>query len=276
MWNYLLSLATVGLAGLQLAKDWGAHQTSWRRAAVLFLILLLGAGGAINTYYSGKRTAALRAEEQGKANRQHNEDQKQIAGLQKAVETATTVQESNTKQFLLSFTGLSKELNKLQAQVKTEGLQKEAAQLRAQLEATQKALTQKAEVVSTLGPLESLNETLENLGTKELSLHREPDGTLAFKVFVIDKSDVQAKSGSVFLRVCIECAFAEEPERFHKVIGAPDTEREMIFEAISAKSLIVVPLKVKAPTFPRRIEVSVSVRCETCTVRPRDLMYINY
>lgn len=62
MWNYIPNLATVLLAMLQLAKDWSAHQTTWRRAGVLCFIALLGVGGTINTYYSTRNANQLRAE----------------------------------------------------------------------------------------------------------------------------------------------------------------------------------------------------------------------
>jgi hypothetical protein len=140
MWSYVPALATVLLALLQLAKDWGAHQTTWRRAFVLALIVLLGMAGAVNTLYSSRRAAVKQME-----------DQKQITGLKTAVETANSDQMNNTKQFVKSFSDLSQQLSRLQAQVSTAGLQKEAAQLRSELEATQKALyPEKVELESSL------------------------------------------------------------------------------------------------------------------------------
>jgi hypothetical protein len=76
MWNYITSLAATVLALLELAKDWHEHKTTVRRAAVLILIMLVGIGGAISTYYSDRE-----------ADRRHSEDQAQIAKLQKTVET---------------------------------------------------------------------------------------------------------------------------------------------------------------------------------------------
>src|SRR5690349_15586501 len=52
MWNYVSPVIVAVLAGFQLAKDWSAHQTTWRRAVILILIVLLAIGGAINTYYA--------------------------------------------------------------------------------------------------------------------------------------------------------------------------------------------------------------------------------
>jgi hypothetical protein len=263
MWNYIPNLATVFLAVLQLAKDWGAHQTTWRRAGVLCLIVLLGVGGTINAYYSRRN-----------ANVQHNEDQKRIAGLQTAVETAKEAQENNTKQFLQSLSDLSQKLSDLQSQVKTSGLQKEAAQLKAELESTQKALTpQKAELEASLG---NVTDKLENLDVKELSVVPDPDGTVTFTLSVVNKSGVQARSGSIFLRICEECSFTEEPTRFIKPVGAISTDREMMFQSIAAITGIAVPLKIKPPQPRHRFEIAVTLRCENCTVSRADLLHINY
>jgi hypothetical protein len=86
MLDYLPYFATVLLALLQLAKDWGGHKKNWRRGLVLGAIMLSGIGGSVNTYYTKKRVAS-----------QHIDDQKRIAGLEKSVETANANQEANTK-----------------------------------------------------------------------------------------------------------------------------------------------------------------------------------
>jgi hypothetical protein len=274
MWNYIPNVATVILAMLQLAKDWGAHQTTWRRATVLCLIVLLGAGGGINTYYSSKKASALRAEDQRNASKQHSEDRQQIAGLQKAVEAANAAQESDTKQFLLSFSSLLQKVGDLQSQVKTAGLQKEAAQLRAELESTQRSLApQKAELESTLA---EPKDTLEGLGVKGVFARRAPDGTITFTVYVVDNSLVQAKNGSIFLRICEACMFSEEPARFTRPVGAEAYDREMIFQAISARAAIAVPLRVQPPALAHQFTVAVTMRCENCVVRDAEFLHIDY
>jgi multidrug efflux pump subunit AcrA (membrane-fusion protein) len=263
MLSYLPSLATVLLAVLQLAKDWGAHQTTWRRALVLVAIVLLGVGGSVSTYYANGRSAT-----------QHLDDQKRIAGLENAVQTANANQEANTKQFVRSFKELSEKLSGLEVQVKTSGLQKEAARLRAELEATQKALSPpKAELEASLG---DLTETLENLGIKEISVPQSVDGTVEFTIKIGNKSAVQAKNGSVFLRICEKCDFAEEPKRFTRPVSAPSYDREMIFQAINATTGLGIPLKVKPPPMTRRFEVDVIIRCENCVVRPKDSLFVNH
>jgi predicted negative regulator of RcsB-dependent stress response len=96
MLNYVLPIAIASLAGLQLAKDWVGHQTTWRRIIVLLLIVLIGTGGAVNYYYSSRKTA-----------KQHDDDQKQISALKQAVDTANQNQQANTKLFVDAFGKLS-------------------------------------------------------------------------------------------------------------------------------------------------------------------------
>jgi hypothetical protein len=256
MLPYLPSLATVALALLQLAKDWGAHQAHWRRALVLLAIMLLGVGGTVNTYYASKKSEAQRIG-----------DQRRIAGLEEAVKTANTNQEANTKQFVQSFGDLSGKLSDLQTQLKTANLQKEAAQLRAELEATQKAMSPpKAELQASLGELD----------VNELWVAQSPDGSVEFTVNVINKSKTQAKNGSIFVRLCRLCEFKEEPERFRKPIGASTYDREMPFESINAGTAIAIPLKVRPPTTTRRFEVDIMARCQNCVFREKDSLFIDH
>jgi hypothetical protein len=102
--NYILYIATALLALLYLAKDWEGHKKSWRRLVVLGLIILIGTGGIFNTYYTNK-----------KIDRQHDNDQKRIAGLKEAVDTANKNQEDNTRQFVNAFGKLSQKVSDLKA-----------------------------------------------------------------------------------------------------------------------------------------------------------------
>ncbi len=116
MLNYMLPIAAAFLAALQLAKDWGAHQTTWRRVVVLSLIVLVGIGGALNNYYSGR-----------KASKQHDDDQRRIAALKQAVDSANENQKINTEQFVDALGKVSQKVSDLQTRVRTEELQKQLA-----------------------------------------------------------------------------------------------------------------------------------------------------
>ncbi len=111
MLNYLLNLATIGLAAFTLAKDWKAHQNHWRRGTIIALIIVLGGASLVNTHLSNKKTIQQqqRAEDDRRiASTQRKLDEATIAGLKTAVDTANTAQANNTKQFLKAFDGFSK------------------------------------------------------------------------------------------------------------------------------------------------------------------------
>ena len=223
MLNYLLNLATIGLAAFTLAKDWKAHQSHWRRGTIIALIIVLGGASLVNTHLSneendssssnGRKTTGESRATQRKL------DEATIAGLKTAVDTANTAQANNTKQFLKAFDGFSQKVTDLQSQVKTEGLQKQVAQLQTDLSNTRKALTPpQAELVTSVG---DVTEDMQNLDVKEKTVLPASDGTVSFTITVANKSDVQAKSGGVFLRICTLCSYAEEPTRSIQPTGAP-------------------------------------------------------
>jgi hypothetical protein len=75
MWTYILTVVAALYAGLQLRKDWRAHETPWRRGAAFALILIIAIGTAVNNYRSAKRSQA-----------EHTQEEKRSAGLQKSVD----------------------------------------------------------------------------------------------------------------------------------------------------------------------------------------------
>jgi hypothetical protein len=118
--------------------------------------------------------------------------------------------------------------------------------------------------------------TKNDIGIKDISVTKQPDGTVAFNLSVINKSAIQAKSGSVFLRICETCEFAEEPKRFRRPTGAEAYDREMHFDSMMAKTGFAIPLRVKVPAGVHRIEIAVTVRCENCVVRQSELLHVNW
>jgi hypothetical protein len=181
---------------------------------------------------------------------------------------------ANTKQFVQAFKDLSQELSGLGTQVKTAGLQKEASRLRADLEATQKALSvPKAEFAASLG---EVTDSLDNLDVRQIFAPQSPDGVVEFTISVVNKSAIQAKNGAITLRICLRCEYAEEPKGFAKPESSPSSDRARAFPNFEAGTALRIPLKVKAPIMPKGMEVSVTVRCENCTVDPRAKLYVNY
>lgn len=186
MWRYAQPLGTAFLALLMLGKDWQAHQTTLRRAAVLFVIVCLGIGGAASTYYSDRK---------------------------------------------------------------------------ADLEPS----------------LALVGDAMENINVKEISKQRDADGNVAFTVYVFNKSEVYAKTVFIQLRICAQCEFADEPQRSARAIGAENTDREVQLPAgISALESVAIPLKVKVPAGGNKMAVGITSRCENCTVRKRETLYVDF
>lgn len=187
MWRYAQPLGTAFLALLVLAKDWQAHQTKLRRAAVLFVIVCLGVGGAASTYYSDRK-----------------------------------------------------------------------AELEPSLALAGGTMT-------------------DNLKVKEISKQRDADGSVAFTVYVFNESEVYAKTVFIQLRICAQCEYAEEPDRSSRPIGAENTDREVQLPAgISALQSIAIPLKVKVPAGGNKMAVGITSRCENCTVRSMERLYVDF
>lgn len=56
MWSYVLPVVAALYAGLQLKKDWKAHEHRWRQVSAFILIVVIGIGTSIDNYYSKKRS----------------------------------------------------------------------------------------------------------------------------------------------------------------------------------------------------------------------------
>jgi hypothetical protein len=62
MWSYLLPVVAAAYAGLQLRKDWKAHEHRWRQISAFILIVVIGIGTSIDNYYNKKRSTNLNGE----------------------------------------------------------------------------------------------------------------------------------------------------------------------------------------------------------------------
>ena len=251
MLTYAINIATIFLALLYLAKDWESHKKSWRRLTVLCLIVLIGVSGIVNTHYVNK-----------KIDSQRQADQKTIAGLKEAVDTANRNQEDNTKQFVNAFDKMSQKLNELQTQVKTAGLQKEADQLRTELRATQRAMVPpKAALTFTFErprPDDALLQTV-TLPVKNDVVHVE--------FTVRNETEVPALNGELTLIICNACKFATEPPFFEKLPGQADTQRNYKFDRILPKSeLKTLSADIKVPPTGSAVELTVGYRCVNCII----------
>jgi hypothetical protein len=133
--------------------------------------------------------------------------------------------------------------------------------------------TPEAEIECSLA---KVGENMEHLGVKETLVRPEQDGTVRFTITLANKSKVQAKNGSVYLRICEGCDFAEEPPGFHKQSSEYNQDRAMGFDALHAYTALAIPLRIRVPTGVGQFAVGVTSRCENCVVRPTESLLIRY
>jgi hypothetical protein len=264
MWDYILPIGTAFIALLQLAKDWGGHRATWRRAAVLLLIISLGIGGAVNSHYARKRSA-----------KQHAEDQKQITGLKTAVDTANKDQRDNTKFFVEAFRGLSQKVSDLQTQVATEKLQTKLANVQAELQKTQKALAPgpKAELTFTFFPFTNPPPDTGQPVTPATSvtLPRHLDRTVHVEFTVLNLTSVDAVDVDLTLQICEACKFGKEPPGWTRLEGQPETQRLQSFPRSLARSVNPTQsVDVLVPPYIKNFTIGISYRCRTCNI-PKEL-----
>lgn len=259
MLDYILPIAACFYALLQLKKDWEKHETKFRRTAALVLVLLLGVGSAINTYYSESRAV-----------RQHSDDQAKIAELKKAVEVSSQDQKTNTEQFVTGFGALSKQVADLQTQVKTEKLQSRLAGLQADLQKTQKALAPgpKAELTFSFVPFNNppLTESTNGSPVTETTLPLSLDGTVHIDCTVLNMTEVDAANVELTLLICDHgCKFAKEPEGLTKLAGMKDTERYLSLPHLQPmQAYKTIGLDIIPPAAAKAMEVGFTYRCTTC------------
>jgi hypothetical protein len=258
MLNYFLPIAASLIALLQLAKDWGAHQTTWRRAAALVLIGLFGIGSAINNYYASQ-----------KAGSQHASDQAEIRGLKTAVETANKNQEANTAQFVDAFARLSKEVGYLQTQVANEKLQARLAGVQTELQKTQKALAPgpKAELSFSFAPLPDWPPGEPIRLVTDTTLPLNTDGSVHIEFHIVNATDVDAVQAEVDVQICNECKFAKEPDGLSKLPGLRENQRYLYLPDLLAKEADkVLSVDVIPPPLVGAFNVGFEYRCHTCII----------
>jgi hypothetical protein len=262
MLDYILPIAACFYALLQLAKDWEKHETRLRRTAALVLVLLLGVGSAINTYYSKSRAV-----------RQHSDDQAKIAELKKAVEVSSQDQKTNTEQFVTGFGALSKQVADLQTQVKTEKLQSRLAALQGDLQKTQRALAPgpKAELTFSFVPFDNppLDSHQKAKAVTETTLPLNPDGNVHVEITILNLTEVDVINADVNLQICDQCKYAKEPEGTTK---DPALFNQQTIRILSVphlgplQSWKTISLDVIPPPAAKFFLVGYEYRCQTCVL----------
>ncbi len=187
-----------------------------------------------------------------------------------------------TSQFQSTLNTLLDRIGVLQEQVNTEPLLQQNQKLQQDISDAKKLIQSTKDQLGKPVPkavLEAMFATTPEdveKRQKETTILRQPDGSIEFTIEVVNTSKTRAGKGSIILRICEACTFLTEPERFRKITGAKDYDREMLLEGLDAGISVAIPLKVMAPLNTSRFEVDVTSRCENCQFRITDNLFVNY
>jgi hypothetical protein len=197
--------------------------------------------------------------------------------------------ERRARQQLESFQGIINDLNRrlsdLQTKMNTDpllrqnaALLKEIQDIRVQVNATKARIEQpleKAELVATFSDHTSLPPEPDQSTLHKITVPRQADDTVEFTITVVNRSKVQARTGSIFVRLCRKCSFVKEPPGFKKAQGTPEYDRYTDMDNLPAGVAMQIPLKVKPPPLSSGFEVDVMPRCENCTVNAASKLFVD-
>jgi len=241
---------------LTLLKDWKRHHKV-ARWCFLCLILLGTVVNCLSTRSSQR--AASAAQDRATA------DHEQVVALRQAVKSEQETNQKNSGRFQQSFEHLHEKFSELQTKIKTEELQKELRNTKVELRATQKALAPppKAELAFSFVPLKNrADNPVRTIVVPAV------DNVITFDLYIYNMSPVSALKVEVWFRICQDCKFAHELEGFRKLPGAPEYERNRMFEWVYPDMGVpTVTAKVQVPPIVEDMEVGFKYMCETCTTR---------
>jgi hypothetical protein len=96
------------------------------------------------------------------------------------------------------------------------------------------------------------------------TVQRRSDGSVAFDIITLNKSDVTALKAAFVVRICTLCKFAKEPQGSVHTDGQPEQEREFDFLHIFAHSNLPKSTIEVIPPSGAGFTVLVFYRCENC------------
>ena len=255
--EYGAVITVIVLAAAGVWEDFLAKKNTPRRLIISAILIAAASTTVVNQYL---------------ADRQHERDAGRINALSEAVDKAnqaqqvnartfSTAQESARVQFLAQFNEMSQRVADLQTGIKTANLQKEADQLRADLNATQKALAvPKATLEFSFAPC-------DDSAIHAMSLPRDPSGNVTVRFTVMNFSNANALDGFIMLQICDQCSFVKEPDKFNKLAGQKETQRNYDFDRIlPMQSLPDFEFTMHVPPAFNNAIVAVNYRCKTCVV----------
>lgn len=251
------------LALAALLKDWKdyASMSKWKRLrsivpGVLAILIIVVTFLAIRETYRSNITEAKSAST--------------IDGLSKQVQQLKRENEEDADGFRSSFSGLYDRFSALQSKVQNQDLLREIEQMKRELIATQSKLSQPKAIPVATFPFRDVKQ----IPVTTTTTSRGWGKFITVRFLVYNPSDVNATDGSLMLRICELCEYADEPEGLVKTKGNP-RDREFDFRDIWAKSLtqplsahVIVPLTVS--TF----EIRIWVNCQTCSIGKPQLLNV--
>jgi hypothetical protein len=265
MWMWIAIAAQVLTCAIALGFLW----KDWKELADRHR--LLPSGLLVATLIATGLSIALVAKGVRDADRQEADAQRQ-----------ESLHKGETQQFRSTLGTLLDRMGALQKQVNTEPLLQQNQKLQQDIADAKKLIQSTKDQLDKPAPKAVLEamfaKTMEDIATKnkEITVAPQRDGSVEFTILVVNTSSVQAKNGLILVRVCRDCTFANEPERSTKPVGAPDSDRERLFDTLSAGISLAIPLKIMPPQHVSKLEVDVNVRCENCEVRPKDSLFVNF
>jgi hypothetical protein len=253
---YLSQLFLGLLAFCALLKDWndyGKLSRKWGKAVPLGLALvtiLVTFLGLYETHRARVEQASTEASSQAT-----------ISGLSGQIQQLRNDNKQNADGFRDSFTALYKQYSTLQSKTQNAELLKEIEATKQKLVDAQNSLTP-----PTVTPLATF-PTVEaaKIPITETVLSRSRDFvTVDFAVY--NPSNFNAKAGSVLLRVCSDCKYADEPTGFVRVVGGSESDRQHDFAYIYAKTALGrMTVHISVPPQYRSFQVGVFIGCENCS-----------
>jgi len=106
-------------------------------------------------------------------------------------------------------------------------------------------------------------------------------GIIIVDVAVKNISTVQTNSGGIWIQICDECKFAEEPKDSSKTSINPDTVRTKYFHTPFSAGLFLDPIKLKIipPSGSHAFLISFKYACDKCPPiddKHQQLLRVNY
>jgi hypothetical protein len=246
-------------AFFSLWKDWNEYGSKAGRyqRPVQFCLLGLVVGAFVLSLFETYKTHG----EARSAHQHEQESQNKIDGLTDQVRQERQENKETRDDFRQSFDALYQKYSDLASKTQNAELLREIQQTRGELKTTQEKLNQpKARLSSGFWTGEA-DDSLPS----EITVMRQRDGSVAFDISLANQTDVNALKGAAVVRICTACKYAKEPEGFHPIAGAADSDREVTFEHIFAHTkLQKYRIEVAVPPSAKRFQVDIHSACENC------------